>query len=240
MPLRINYETSWLISEACSRDHITEALRAIQQEFAVVGRLVVEFGSGIGTNLAVFAQNNSVLGVEGLTSAAEEARSRGIDTRVEDIEQPTLLPEMSADWVLCIDVLEHLMNPAACLANAHRILRDDGFLVVNVPNHFDLRGRIRILLGSGIDSQRYFATSPHWEYPHVRFFSRRSIEDLLRVSGFKLVADYGPRFVAFPRLHVFRNLGFMPALRAMQARWPDLFSAGFFLICKKRGGGASR
>lgn len=233
MPRRIRYETDWLIAEASGRAHITGALNSIRMEYAISGKRVVELGSGIGTNLAVFARDNAVLGVEGLDSAVEESRRRGIQAIKADLERELPLPDQSADWLLCLDVLEHLADPADCLASASRILRRGGYLAVNVPNHFDWRGRLHVVLGSGIDSQRYFPQSPHWEYPHLRFFSRRSIETLLVASGFDLVRDYTSRFVSFPKAHLWRALGMAPALRKLQSRWPDLFSGGFFLLCRK-------
>lgn len=231
---KIHYETSWLLAEAAERGHIIAALESLRHEYAIAGRTVVELGCGVGTNLAVFAADNAVLGVEGLEQAAAECRKRGIEVSVADLEQEVPIPDRSADLVLCLDVLEHLVNPPRCLASAHRILRDGGYLVVNVPNHFDWRGRLRVLRGSGIDSQHYFADSPHWEYPHLRFFSRRSIEKLLVTSGFELVRDYGPRFVSFPKARLWEGLGLGGTLRRLQARWPDMFSTGFFLLCRKR------
>jgi SAM-dependent methyltransferase len=230
----INYETSWLIAEASARTHVLDALQSIQKDYAVIDRRVVELGCGIGTNLAVFAAANPVIGVEGLPAAVQECRRRGIEGIVGDIEGDIPLADASADWVLCIDVLEHLVNPAQCLASARRILRAGGHLIVNVPNHFDLSGRLRILGGSGIDSRRYFPASPHWSYPHIRFFSRRSIGELLGQLGFEVVEDYGPRFLSFPKLRWWQSLGMSPVLRAMQARWPDLLSSGFFLVCRKQ------
>lgn len=230
----INYETSWLLAESAARGHIVDTLRSIREGYEVSGQTVVELGSGIGTNLAVFAAGNEVIGVEGLPAAVQESRKRGIVGITADIERNIPLADASADWILCIDVLEHLVNPADCLASARRILRDGGRLVVNVPNHFDLSGRLRILCGSGIDSRGYFPESPHWKYPHLRFFSRRSIGELLEVAGFEVLEDFGPRFLSFPKLRLWQALGMSSPLRAMQSRWPDLFSSGFFLLCKKQ------
>lgn len=234
MPERINYETGWLIRESDERSHITNVLESIRTEYHVRGKRVVELGSGIGTNLAVFSATNSVLGIEGLEAAVTESRKRGIDAIVANIESVIPVPDKSAEWLFCIDVLEHLVYPARCLASAHRILRDDGYIVVNVPNHFDWRGRLRILCGSGVDSQRYFVDSPAWEYPHLRFFSRRSIGELLATAGFRVVADYGSKFVSIPKVRFWRSVGLGRALGAMQSQWPDLLSTGFFLVCRKQ------
>ena len=165
--------------------------------------------------------------------AVQEARARGLETLHANLELPLSLENRSVDWILCIDVLEHLLNPTVCLESAYRILRDDGQLIINVPNHFDWRGRIRVLFGSGIDSQRYFPDSPHWEYPHVRFFQRQSIEALLLKSGFIVQKDLSSRFTLFPKMVALSRAGLVTPLLSLQRHWPDFFSSGFFLICRK-------
>jgi len=235
---RIDYRTEWLIAESAARVPVTGVLREMRQSYAIEDRDVVELGSGIGTNLQVFVPGNRVRGVEGMAEAVAEAQRRGIATAQADLDGPLDLPDASADWVLCIDVLEHLQRPATCLDQARRILRADGRLVINVPNHFDWRGRLRIALGSGIDSQRYFPDSPHWEYPHLRFFQRASIEALLRSCGFAVETDYSGRNCTLPRSRQLARLGLGPALAWLALRRPDLFSAGFFLVCRKADGAA--
>jgi SAM-dependent methyltransferase len=209
-------------------------LQDIERRHAIQQCDVLELGSGIGTNLSIFAPTNRVQGVEGMGEAVLESKARGIAAIQANLEEPLALPPGCADWILCIDVLEHLMNPVACLDSASRLLRSDGHLIVNVPNHFDWRGRMRVLRGSGIDSQRYFPESQTWEYPHVRFFQRATIEELLRSVGFLVEEDYSYRFNTFPKAAVFRRVGAQRLLQAMQNRWPDLFSAGYFLVCRKR------
>ncbi len=232
----INYKTSWLVAEASGRSHITSVLVDIKKRHDIHRRDVLELGSGIGTNLQIFASDNRVQGVEGMEAAVMESRARGIIAVQANLEEPLALPADSVDWILCVDVLEHLMNPMVCLQSAFRLLRTDGYLIINVPNHFDWRGRLRILSGAGIDSQGYFPDSPAWEYPHVRFFSRSSIERLLRSVGMVVEEDYSGRFLTFPKAAVFRRIGAERPLLAMQSRWPDLLSAGFFLVCRKQLG----
>lgn len=229
----INYKTSWLVTEEGGRSHITSVLQDIKQHYAIQQCDVLELGSGIGTNLGVFAPNNRVQGVEGMGEAVLESKARGIIAIQADLEEPLALPSNSADWVLCIDVLEHLMNPVACLESARRLLRADGRLIVNVPNHFDWRGRMRVLFGSGIDSRGYFTESRIWEYPHVRFFQRATIEELLRFVGFSVEEDYSYRFNSFPKVALLNRIGIQYVLRSMLNRWPDLFSGGYFLVCRK-------
>lgn len=229
----IDYSAEWLVNEVGGREHIIVQLIGLKAEFEVTGQLVVELGSGIGTNLQVFLSDNKVLGVEGLESAVSESVERGVPAVLGNLEQPLDMIMGDAGCILCIDVLEHLMRPEICLASAHRALRENGILVVNVPNHFDWRGRLRVLFGSGIDSQKYFPNSNHWQYPHVRFFQRESIEQLLKSCGFEISRDFSPNFPSVPKARLLKKIGLGWVGTSLAKAFPDLFTSGFFLVCRK-------
>ena len=229
----INYSTAWLEAEIGGRQRVTQVIRDIATRYDVHGRKVVELGSGIGTNLAVLAHDNDVVGVEGMAEAVARSVATGIPAIQANLEQPIPLPTGDYDWVLCIDVLEHLMNPRECLREAHRLLKSGGGLIINVPNHFDWRGRLRILAGSGIDSQHYFPDSEPWEYPHVRFFDAAGIRRFMKAAGFTVVDDYSHRFSTLPKSATLDRIGLGGINRFFQSRWPDLFGAGYFLVSTK-------
>jgi SAM-dependent methyltransferase len=134
---------------------------------------------------------------------------------------------------LCLDVLEHLMDPGLCLREAHRILRKNGIIAVNVPNHFTLSGRINIFAGSGADSVKFFPDHPDWDNPHVRFFRHSSILKLMTICGFRIDADWTARF---PSLPLIRRWPFMQRSRfakALARYFPELFAGGFFVVGRK-------
>lgn len=231
----INYRTEWLIAEAAGRRHVLSVLEQIRSSFGIEGRDVLELGCGIGTNLQVFAPTNRIRGVEGLESAAREAERRGIPTLRADLEQSLPLADASADWILCIDVLEHLANAHACLREAVRVLRPNGRIVINVPNHFDWRGRMRIARGSGIDSQRYFPDSPAYDYPHLRFFRHADARAMAESCGLAIERDYSPHFATVPKAAVLARLGLQGTLRGMARSHPDLLCGGFFFVLRREG-----
>jgi SAM-dependent methyltransferase len=233
MQAQVNYSTELLQREYEERRPVREALSYLAESHAIRGCNVLELGSGLGFNLEIFAGSNRVLGVEGLESAANAAAERGVPTIAADLGKP--LPLNADDWdmALCLDVLEHLLDPQICLLEAHRLLKPGGKLVVNVPNHFSLSGRLNILRGSGIDSTKFFPGYPDWANPHVRFFRRASIGALLEQSGFRVLEDWSARFPSIPLFHKVRRVANLRLSSSLARRFPDLFAGGFFLIAVK-------
>ena len=138
MDMPINYSLDRLEADAHDRTHIRRELLALKKSYAISGKQVVEFGCGHGHNLQLFAADNDVLGLEGLAAAVDKAVGEGLDVRECDLNGPTGLADASADVILCLDVLEHLVEPHNALLEMRRVLRPGGIAILNVPNHFDL------------------------------------------------------------------------------------------------------
>lgn len=230
---KINYSKERLADELDERSAIRLLLSVIKSEHSINQRKVIELGSGLGFNLELFSRDNTVLGVEGLQSACEEAVQRGVPTIQGDLEGALPLPTGEADVILCLDVLEHLMQPKICLDEAYRLLRPEGLLIVNVPNHFTLTGRLRILLGSGIDSHRFFPDYQDWNYPHVRLFQHQTIRSLIELTGFKIIEDRSSFFPCIPGKWFARGAKMLSLDAALSRTKPDLFAGGFFLTARK-------
>lgn len=148
------------------------------------GARVLDLGTGSGA-LGTFLSEQRGCTVDGLTISAEEAALAGPGYRrveVADLESadwPERFGGERYDYVICADVLEHLREPERVLAACQRLLAPGGQLLVSVPNaaysglvaellHGDFRYRPEGLL----------------DRTHLRFFTRRTITQLLADGGF--------------------------------------------------------
>lgn len=86
------------------------------------------------------------------------------------------------DSVLCADVFEHVRNPGALLDQLGEVLTPDGCVLASVPNFAHWYPRLRVALGRFDYDQRGILDADH-----VRFFTRRSFERLVREHGFLVV-----------------------------------------------------
>jgi 2-polyprenyl-3-methyl-5-hydroxy-6-metoxy-1,4-benzoquinol methylase len=90
--------------------------------------------------------------------------------------------ERSFDVVIAKEVLEHLQNPASCIAEAHRVLRHGGYFALSSPNRDSLHLRLNRKLG-----RSDFMCSGD----HIREFSYSEMTDMLTAKGFDIADARG-------------------------------------------------
>jgi SAM-dependent methyltransferase len=64
-------------------------------------------------------------------------------THVGDITKCNdFIPGETYDCIVCMDVIEHTLNPFAAVQEMRRILKDGGFLIISAPCNFRIHGPI--------------------------------------------------------------------------------------------------
>lgn len=120
-------------------------------------------------------------------TAVDLAPVGGVEGRVDRFVQGNLDEGIPAevgdgfDLVLAADVLEHVRAPERVLADARRLLRPDGRVIVSVPNFAHWYPRARTAIGAFDYDRRGIL-----DVTHVRFFTRRSFLNLVEGAGFSV------------------------------------------------------
>jgi SAM-dependent methyltransferase len=163
-----------------SGDYFAHARKEIEPLLPQNCGRVLEIGCGSGATLGWLRQNHHAVravGVEIAQAAADKARSFADDVFCLDFERNDLPGDAQKfDLVLCLDVLEHMVDPWAVVDRlATRYLEVGGTLIVSLPNvrHYSV---VLPLLLAG-----------RWEYEeaglldrtHLRFFTKASAKALL-------------------------------------------------------------
>lgn len=84
------------------------------------------------------------------------------------------------DAVVSSDVIEHLYRPRALIEAAAALLEPGGYLIVGTPYHGYLKNLAISVLGKW-DSHH----GVHWDGGHIKFFSMRTLRDLVARHGFQ-------------------------------------------------------
>jgi SAM-dependent methyltransferase len=151
---------------------------------------VLEIGCASGAlTERIQAMGSIVVGVERDPEAAEKARRFCEDVLVGDIEAMELdLEPASFDFLLLIDVLEHLVHPRAAVRRLIPFVRPDGTVIVALPNvaHWSVRGR---LLFGRFD----YEDTGLLDRTHLRFYTPGTARAMLVEAGLKdLESDIVP------------------------------------------------
>jgi len=147
---------------------------------------ILEIGCGAGATSG-FLKDQGLCdwagGVEFVPEVAEQARARLDRVWTGDIERMDLdIPEESLDVILCLDVLEHLVDPWAVVRRLDGLLKPGGSIVASIPNVRN-SGVVFPLLWRGEWTYQDYGVL---DRTHLRFFVRRTAIELMESSGLKV------------------------------------------------------
>jgi SAM-dependent methyltransferase len=146
----------------------------LEKRFLRPGDRLLDFGAGSGRLCKIMRDAGfEIDGVELSSQARVEAKTRfGFEFRSTLAE----MPENYYDWVIAIEVLEHLPDPGHTLNELRARLKPGGALFLTTPNARGLRARLE-----GLRWRE--AVNPF----HLVLFTRPAAEMLLTRAGFERV-----------------------------------------------------
>jgi 2-polyprenyl-3-methyl-5-hydroxy-6-metoxy-1,4-benzoquinol methylase len=150
--------------------------------------LELGYGDGIVTR-ALFSADCHLTLIEGselLANLAKESHP-GINCQITLFEN--YKPESQFDFVLAAHVLEHLDDPIAILTVMRDWVRDDGKLILVVPNRNSIHRQLSVLMGLQPEldtlSQRDLLVG------HQRVYSIELLEEHAKKAGFNVIDKAG-------------------------------------------------
>jgi O-antigen biosynthesis protein len=194
---------------------------------------VLDVGTSTGYLAEVMVRNGcSVTGIELDPEAARQAEKyceRVVIGDVENLDLETCLGE-SFDVIVFGDVLEHLREPLRTLRRLKHFLRFGGYAVASIPNI--AHGSVRLALLQG-----------RFEYhplgllddTHLRFFTRKSAEQLFKDAGFQTIEIKRSRLGIFDtEIEIDEDLIPKEALQAVR-RDPEALTYQFVVAARPDG-----
>lgn len=110
------------------------------------GARILDAGCGSGRNMVQLARRGTVTGIELAPASLEAARERGVGPVVPgSLDEPLPFGDAAFDLALALDVLEHVEDDRAALAELARVVAPGGRLLVTVPQYGWLWGEHDVL-----------------------------------------------------------------------------------------------
>lgn len=136
------------------------------------------------------------------------------------------------DLVVVGDVVEHIFSTQEALARIKSLMKQDGRLIISVPNIVNIHTRISIFLGRF----NYQERGP-LDNTHVRFFTFKTFRKHLEEAGLREeIATYTglPLYHYLNPKHRFLTNLLMSVLQSLARLRPSLFAYQFIYVCSKK------
>ena len=158
------------------------------------------------------------------------------------------------DAIVCSEVLEHLNNPGSLLKQLFEILKDDGILLVTVPNgkgpreslvtkpflklrkknNWAWRSVLKLKKSLGYSGTTIQSDADNLD--HIQFFTRKQLNDLSKENGFTIQTIGSSNFIddIFPISLLSTRSKTIQKLDSHVADFfPVTFSGGYLMVWKK-------
>ena len=213
MNKEIIYGLKKSIMKKIKPNHLLEAVVNI---FANLPRgKVLDLGCGDGD----YAKRLKDLGFDVIAGDIDLDRFKyrnDIEFKLCDITREMPFVANYFDYVLLMEVVEHLRNPYIVIPEINRIIKNNGSLVLSTPNILNLKSRFRFLFEGAYE---YFREPPLDQAKnkkevifnlHLVPYRYQELEYLLSVSGFKV-------YKIFTSIYEWFGLGFVLPIIFFQA-----------------------
>jgi 2-polyprenyl-3-methyl-5-hydroxy-6-metoxy-1,4-benzoquinol methylase len=189
-------------------------------------------GCGTGSCAAYLIDQREVdlVALEPSLDRAKIAAEKGINVLAEELSESMLSKLGTFDYILFLDVLEHVSDPGS-LANLAKIfLNPQGRIIISIPNVAHWSVRLSLLRGNF-----HYQQSGILDATHLRWFTWNSIRSWAQRCGFKILSHSttaGPRLDVYNQLPFFKNLSEMrraKLLTPLATRMPGLLGCQFIL-----------
>lgn len=207
-------------------------LRFLEQSGCIApGKTILEVGCGIGTIVNWLNHKGCRAAGSDISKTAVEygmQKYPGVSLRVESADR-LMYADDAFDAVLSFDVLEHLFEIDKHLAEVHRVLKDQGYYLLQTPNKW---------------TNALFETvrnrSLNWRRYHPSLQTPRTLKKILTRRGFAC------RFVKLNPVTPF-FLSKLPQWRPLLGlvkripftRLPLCMQTNLYVIAQKQGGGSA-
>lgn len=147
---------------------------------------ILDLGCGNGYYaLELIKRGYNVYGTDasekGITSAKSVRPERFFLQNLEEDDLPAEIRSIPFDTIISTEVIEHLYNPVEFLNFCHKILKKNpqGTLLISTPYNGYVKN-----IALSVAGKWDFHLNPLWLGGHIKYWSRKTLEKGLEMTGF--------------------------------------------------------
>jgi SAM-dependent methyltransferase len=143
-----------------------------------------------------------------LPHTLEICKALGFKCIGQDATLKWMVDDESVDMVVSNQCLEHIPNTDHFVKEVYRVLKKGGYFIVSAPNEGSLVSIISLIftisppmsfvsdeyymLGNPLSHKRFAKRNyPYTGYGHLRLFTIRGMDDLLKIHSFQIIKNHG-------------------------------------------------
>jgi 2-polyprenyl-3-methyl-5-hydroxy-6-metoxy-1,4-benzoquinol methylase len=158
--------------------------RAITYLKSSTGNRILDVGCNEGY-IGREVRGKEFFGIELSPENVEKAQSNGYQVISADLNTTNLsslpLEKKSFDHILFLDILEHLIDPLQQLKQSAALLKDNGKILISLPNIANWRYRLMLLFG-----QFNYRDIGVLDRTHLHLYTKKSAKQLVTQAGLTL------------------------------------------------------
>jgi len=152
------------------------------------GNTILDIGCATGTTGKYLIDNSiadKVYGIENDEYMANQAKEHYTEVIIGDVERMNLekhYGNISFDYIILGDILEHLLDPWILLSTLRNLLSPNGKIIISIPNfqHID------VLIHVFIKGYYPYNQRGIFDKTHIRFFTLKNILELADKSSLEI------------------------------------------------------
>ena len=165
------------------------------------GKKILDVGCGTGVlGSELRGNDNYIFGVDISEEELDIAKNRLDEVDLVDISQDNF--DLPRDFDVCIfaDILEHMAEPLSVLLRLKKHLRDDGIILISLPNVACYTMRLSLLFG-----QFNYKEYGLLDTTHLRFFTKKTAQKLTQDAGLEVVKIDATPFLIRSLFRLYRS-----------------------------------
>jgi len=189
---------------------------------------ILEVGCGQAKGLRYLANKNhikqeNIFGIDQSPTAIKFAKTRLPKANLKQGDAYSLdFTNNSFDFVLMMEVIEHLENPLKALKEAFRVLKSNGVLIVSFPNYFNFPWLIVRILSEKLNRPNWIVLQPV-----DKIYTTLNIIDICKKRNFKYKKIIGSNYFP-PVLWKYENIFVTKLLNKIHLSHPSFHPILFF------------